>query len=261
MTRRRRTAIPNGTIAWEDQGRGAAVILLHGFSFDRSMWDPQVEALSRSYRVLRYDLRGFGESTPPSAPYSHTDDLAFLLDSCELDRVVLIGLSLGANIALEFASLFPDRIHHMVLASPGLPGHVWAEERPPDQVSRIARESGVEVAKIFWATHPIFASLVDSGRAGPLLAMIERYHGWHWRNDDPRAVPADLATRLPHIDVPTLVVSGGKDAIGYREIALRIADDMPRAEIAVIPDAGHVMSLEDPETFNALVLRFLDESL
>jgi pimeloyl-ACP methyl ester carboxylesterase len=252
-----RKAHGTGELAWEAVGAGAPVILLHGFSFDLGMWDRQVPELARAHRVFRYDLRGFGRSSLPSGPYSHVEDVLALMDLWSVGSATLIGLSLGANIALELAAFHPERVERMVLASPGLPGHVWTGDRPPDAAARIARADGADAAKAFWMSHLMFESVLKSEAAGDFAAMLDRYHGWHWRNADPRAPAADLAQRLSGIAAPTLVVSGGQDIEDYRQIARRVAAEIPGAVLEVLVRAGHVMPLEAPDRFNALLAGFL----
>ncbi|HEY0932203.1 MAG TPA: alpha/beta fold hydrolase, partial [Trebonia sp.] len=150
--------IPGGSLAGEEAGTGEPAVLLHGFSFDAALWDPQFPALARHYRTIRYDLRGFGASGPPVAGQGHLGDLLALLDALAVDRAHLVGLSLGANLALAAAALHPDRVRSVVLASPGLPGHRWTSPRPPDEAARQAAAHGTETAKEWWLSHPIFRS-------------------------------------------------------------------------------------------------------
>ncbi|HSQ31123.1 MAG TPA: alpha/beta fold hydrolase [Gemmatimonadaceae bacterium] len=84
-------------------GSGPSVVLLHGFSFDRRMWDDQMDALTPHHTVVRYDLRGFGESPPGSTPYTHADDLNAVMDHLGIERAAVVGLSLGGGAAINFA--------------------------------------------------------------------------------------------------------------------------------------------------------------
>ena len=89
------------------------------------MWEDQIEALERAHTVIRYDLRGFGRSAPGTAPYTHADDLAGLLDHLQLDRVSLVGLSLGGGAAINFAATHPQRVEELVVVDPSLGGFSW----------------------------------------------------------------------------------------------------------------------------------------
>ena len=104
-------------LSYEATGSGDPVVLIHAFSVDRRMWAPQVAALEGRFRVIRYDLRGHGQSAPPSAPYAAYDDLRSVLDALKVDRATLIGLSSGAEIATDFALANPGRVRRLVLAS------------------------------------------------------------------------------------------------------------------------------------------------
>src|SRR5437667_3322152 len=108
-----------GGIAFDDRGSGSPVVLVHAGVADRRMWDPQLDALSAVHRVIRYDARGFGESLPPQGSWSQHTDLIDLLDQLLISRTHLVGVSMGAGIAVEAALARPSTIESLVLASPG----------------------------------------------------------------------------------------------------------------------------------------------
>jgi pimeloyl-ACP methyl ester carboxylesterase len=114
--------INGAKLYYEVTGRGSPVALIHGFTLDRRMWDDQVAALALRHQVVRYDLRGFGRSSLPSNAYSHVDDLQTLLNYLGIDRVALLGLSMGGAIALDFACAYPERLRAMLLADSTLRG-------------------------------------------------------------------------------------------------------------------------------------------
>jgi 3-oxoadipate enol-lactonase len=250
--------IPEGRLRGEESGAGAAVVLIHGFSFDRSMWDPQVAALADRHRVIRYDLRGFGRSGAPAAGRGHVADLLVLLDALTIDRAQLVGLSLGANIALAAAAFHPDRVRRLVLASPGLPGHQWTTPRPPDEAAHVARREGVEAGKRYWLSHEIFRSAQAYPEAHRRLAdMVERFPAHQWVEGPAAAPLPSLTGYLSTVRPPTLILNGAFDVPGYREIATILHREIPNAEHRELPDAGHLLNLERPAEFNAHLLRFL----
>jgi 3-oxoadipate enol-lactonase len=250
--------IPEGRLHGEESGTGTAVVLIHGFSFDLSMWDPQVAALARRYRVIRYDLRGFGRSGAPATGRDHVADLLTLLDALSIDRAQLAGLSLGANIALATAAFQPDRVRSLVLASPGLPGHRWTTPRPPDEAAQVARREGIEAGKRYWLSHEIFRSTGDYPAARDrLTAMVGRFPGYQW-GDGPASAPLPpLTEHLRTLRTPTLILNGALDVPGYREIANVLHAEIPAAQHHELPGAGHLLNLERPAEFNARLLRFL----
>jgi 3-oxoadipate enol-lactonase len=250
--------VPGGCLRGEESGAGAAVVLIHGFSFDMSMWDPQFAALAGRHRVIRYDLRGFGASGAPAAGSDHVADLVALLGALAIDRAYLAGLSLGANIALAAAVLYPGRVRGLVLASPGLPGHPWTTPRPPDEAAAVARREGVAAAKRYWLSHEIFRSAGEYPAARDrLAAMVGRFPACQWA-DGPAAAPLPpLAGRLGGLRVPVLILNGALDVAGYREIAGVLEREIPGAERHELASAGHLLNLEHPAAFNARLLRFL----
>jgi 3-oxoadipate enol-lactonase len=252
--------VEGGRLYWQAAGCGPPMILLHGFSLDHRSWEPQMRSLSARYRVVRYDLRGFGASTVPHGPYRHLDDLHALSHALELRRPVLVGLSLGANVALAHAIARAGEIGALVLVSPGLPGHRWRIPRPPEAAAAFAAEHGVAAGKRFWLEQPLFNSL----RAYPdafreVATMVGDYSGWHWQNVDPQQPGPDIRAGLPVLAVPTLVISGDLDVEGYREIAREISDCVPRADLIRFAQGGHLMNLEQPEEFAAHILRFVEQ--
>jgi pimeloyl-ACP methyl ester carboxylesterase len=249
--------VDGGRLYWEATGRGKPMILLHGFSLDHRSWDPQIPPLSAQHRVVRYDLRGFGGSTVPCRAYRHIDDLHVLVETLNLRRPLLVGLSLGANVALAYSIAHAGDVDALVLASPGLPGHRWRTARPPEAVAAFAAEHGLAAGKKFWLEQPIFHSLRDHPAAHRRVAeMVGDYSGWHWQNADCQQPGPDVRAGLATLGVPTLVLSGDLDVEGYREIAEQISRTIPRAELTRMERGGHVMNLEEPAEFTAQVLRF-----
>ena len=249
--------LSDGYLAFETHGEGIPLIFIHGFSFDMRTWDAQVDQLSRHFCVIRYDLRGFGKSSLPAGPYSHVKDLLALIDYLSLPSPVLVGLSLGANVALNYAFDYPAAVRALVLASSGLPGFQWSELRPPDEVAVVARNHGIEHARQFWLDHPLFTSTRRSSAAfARVRRMVNDYSGWHWGNTNPTPQIA-VVDRLPNCTIPTLVMSGEQDVLGYRQIAAKLSHDMPRATIMTFPGVGHVINEEAPAKFSEAVLNFV----
>lgn len=249
-----------GRLYYEIAGDGEPVVFLHGFGLDYSMWDPQWAAFARRYRAIRYDLRGYGRSSLPKGPYSHTDDLAALLDTLDVKSAHLVGLSMGGRIALRVAVREPARVRSLTLVDTALDGYAWSDDwlnrwRRMTQVSKQGDDAG---ARALWWQHPLFDPARERTDAADLLqTMIARYSGWHWRNQDPDLGHSSSAPRMSAISVPTLILVGERDLPDFQLIAQRAAAELPNATLREIAQAGHMANMEAPREFNELVLEHL----
>src|SRR5262245_446370 len=252
------------SLHYEASGTGAPVVFLHGFSFDLRMWDDQVAALRGRYRVVRYDLRGFGKSGHGTSRYSHADDLAALLDYLGAKDVALVGLSLGGGAVINFAIGHPDRVRALVVVDPSLGGFSWSAEFTAElnNVRDVTRTSGVQDARERWLLSPLFApALANPRSAKRLRTMVGDYSGWHWLNADlGRPFKPPAIERLGEIVAPTLVIVGELDAPDFRNIAATVVQTVSHARKVTLPGVGHLANLEDPDRFNDHLLRFLDST-
>jgi pimeloyl-ACP methyl ester carboxylesterase len=244
---------------YEVSGAGDPLVLIHAFSVDRRMWAPQVAALERRFRVIRYDLRGHGNSAAPSEPYAPHDDLRSVLDALGVARATLVGLSAGSTLAIDFAIAYPDRVRRLVLASPGLNGHVPS---PPltwtQPVFQAAGRGDTEDAAKLWAATPIMAVHGDPAAAATVKALVmSNLRLWTFRTNPARPLTPEAIARLAEIKSPTLVVLGGKDLPHIKEIADLLARGVAGARLVTIPGAGHIVNLDAPDAFNKALAAFL----
>ncbi|HET7374163.1 MAG TPA: alpha/beta fold hydrolase, partial [Gemmatimonadaceae bacterium] len=146
-------------LCYQVAGSGPPVVLLHGFSFDRRIWDDQMDALTPHYTVVRYDLRGFGKSPPGSTAYTHADDLTAVMDHLGIERAALVGLSLGGGAAINFAITRPERVSALVAVAPSLGGIKWSDEfvAAHAAIRSAAQGQGIHAARELWLGRPIFA--------------------------------------------------------------------------------------------------------
>jgi 3-oxoadipate enol-lactonase len=250
-----------GRLRYEIGGHGEPVVFVHGFSLDRSMWEPQWAPVSARHRAIRYDLRGYGESTPPDSPYTHVGDLGALLGALEARPAHVVGLSMGGIVALGLALEDPDAVRSLALVDTVLDGYRMSEAWSTRwrTIVAAARDGDVAEAKRLWLGHELFATV----RATPDVcvavgAMLDRYSGWHWSHRDPVGAAARPAIeRLASVVTPTLVVVGERDLPDFQDIARRLARDVPRATLTVIAGAGHLPNLEAPDEFNDVLLAHL----
>lgn len=245
-------------LRYQIAGAGEPLILLHGFTLDLRMWDDQFEQFAQRFHVVRYDLRGFGQSTVPNGkPYCHADDLAALLDHLRIDRAHVMGLSLGGGIALDFACLHPDRLNRLVLVDTTLGGYPW---RMRFDYKRGA--TTISDIRCNWLAHDFFMpALRNPAVNARLMQIVNDYSGWHWVNQDCDAFPPpSVYERLETIRARTLVLVGEWDVPDFRDIADVLARRIPNAHKVVIAKAGHMANMEQPEAVNRAVMDFLRDS-
>ena len=262
LDEQRGTAEVNGTrLYYEVAGSEHPLVLIHGFALDTRMWDYQFEAFAQHYRVVRYDMRGYGKSLPPrDESYSHTDNLMALLEHLRIDRAHVFGQSRGGAVAIDFALAHPEATGALVLVDPVLGGHSWSQEaaRTDGAIWETAAKSGVEAGKAKWLAHPLFPPAREKPEvAARLEQMVSDYSGWHLINTDPgRYADPPAAQRLHEIGAPTLVVVGERDLPNFLVIADTL-QQVPNARKVVLPGVGHMCNMEDPTKFNEVVLDFL----
>jgi pimeloyl-ACP methyl ester carboxylesterase len=249
-----------------DEGGGEPVLLLvHGFPFSARMWEPQIAAFSDRHRVVAPDLSGFGESEvpPERSAYSidgYADEVAGVVAALGLGRVVLAGLSMGGYIALALARRHPQILAGLVLAD------TRAEADSQEVKSRRSDQ------QVFLSARKDIAPLVDGllenllSKRGPAREEVADRAGALMRTVDPDgwigALEAmkqrsDASPGLAGITVPTLVLVGEDDEITPPSAAEAMAEAIPGARLVVVPAAGHLTNLENPEAFNEAVGGFL----
>jgi 3-oxoadipate enol-lactonase len=252
-------------LAYTDQGRGAPVVLLHAFPQSRAMWAPQVDALSKTHRIIAPDFRGFGESDAPLWRYTlaqFADDVAGLLDYLSIQRAVLAGLSMGGYTAFGFYRKYRDRVKGLVLADTRAQADTEEGRAGRFAMAQTAYTKGAgAIADIMLPkllspatlqTRPELVRQVRadaertqvSGIAGALMAMAER----------PDSVPL-----LAQIACPALIITGELDGPTPPADGKLMAGAIPGARLEIIPRAGHLSNLENPDAFNQALRSFLNQ--
>jgi len=239
-------------------GASDPVVLIHAFSVDRRMWDPQMPALQGRFTVIRYDLRGHGKSAAPSAPYSTSDDLRGVLDALDVRRAALVGLSAGSQVATDFALVSPDRVSRLVLTSPGVGGLATPPLTWMQPVLQAAGAGEAERAAKLWAETPIMALRRDTSAAATLVDIVmSNSRLWTFRSNPVQPLTPPAIKRLAEIKCPTLVVLGGDDLPHIKDAANALANGINGAKLVTIPGAGHIVNLDARERFNDELVRFL----
>jgi len=250
--------VDGGTLVYEEAGHGPPVVLLHGGQLDRRMWDAQFATFAAHYRVIRYDARGYGHSSPPAGPYSHQADLLALLDHFDVQRANLVGLSLGGRIAVDFALAHPERVASLVLAAPGLSGWDWSKESHDPALERaIAGGDRARIAEA-WLAGPYMAPAMSHADLAPVLRELAAENAGNFlqgERETPLKPPA--VGRLGELHCAVLLIVGSRDVPDIQDIVERLASSVHGARVATFDGAGHMVNMEQPEAFNHEVLGFL----
>jgi len=264
----------NGTrLYYEVAGTGHPLLLIHGGLVDRRLWDDQFNVFAQHYRVIRFDVRSFGDSAPITAetpPYSLEEDLYSLLKFLGIEKTYVLGLSMGGAIAINFTLMYPEMVDALIPVAMGLSGFEPAEE---DKASEAevdeAMRSGnvaraVELTLRFWTDGPMRTpEQVNPAVREKVRAMTTR--NFERPEDEnatqPRALEPPAISRLSEIHVPTLIIVGDQDVRDILKIADILEKEIPGAKKVVIPGTAHHLNMEKPDEFNRIVLDFLGYQL
>jgi 3-oxoadipate enol-lactonase len=249
-------------LAYEERGAGRPVVLLHGFPFDHTIWQAQIDILSRDYHVIAPDLRGHGQSPVPEAGYdldAMMSDVVALLDDLRIEAAVWVGHSMGGYIAMAALRRAPTRVSAAVFVAT----HPFADS-PEKQQDRLrsanralaegsepvvsgmipvlfAPETDLE-SNTVKAIRQIMLNTPPVGVAGALIAMAGR---------------PDSVKTLQTARVPMALIAGAQDQIVKPEMVGSLAQHVPQLRLAQISAAGHMLMIEQPETTTAALRDFL----
>jgi len=244
-------------LRFRDEGRGPAVLLVHGWTLDLEMWDPQVRALRDSFRLIRLDRRGHGLSRGSPAPARDSEDLAALCKHLGLRRIAVLGMSQGVRAVLGLACAAPEQVDALILDGPPPLDAVSDPEVPLERYAALERTHGIEAVREEWARHPLMQLRTRNPKTRALLAaMIARYPGEDLRRPVSRG-EAGARLRLESLSTPTLVLSGAYDLASRKRSAWQLTRRLSHAELAEIPGAGHMPNLDRPEAYSRLCREFL----
>jgi pimeloyl-ACP methyl ester carboxylesterase len=257
-------ALVNGTkLYYEMRGKGPTLVLIHGGLVDSRMWDDQFQAFAKHYRVIRYDLRGFGRSEFSMGPFSHIEDLSALLKFLRVEKASVLGLSLGGMVATDFTLEHPLMVERLILAGSALRGFQYPRDPKRLAIDKAAEEQGKEKAIQMWLDYELFATAKDNPvfqkRMREMLSDNYRTWGptpapivWTWPK-------TQTVERLGEIKKPTLVIIGEKDVPGTIAIADALQAKITGAQKVVIKGVSHHLNMEKPKEFNQTVLKFMKE--
>jgi pimeloyl-ACP methyl ester carboxylesterase len=251
------------TLAVEESGRGHPVLFIHGFPLDRTVWRHQLDHL-HGFQCIAPDLRGMGDSDSPTGDYgiaSYAEDLVAVLDRVGLSRVSVCGLSMGGYIALEFVRRFRSRVYSLVLMDTRAAADTEEGRQGRDRMAERARREGVGpvadelLDKLLGAesrtkTETVVEPLRRMMRATPLAGFLGALTAMRDRRSY-----ADVLDTLA--EIPTLVVVGEEDSLTPPALAEALAEAIPGARVSVVPNAGHLVPMEQPETTTEILGEFL----
>ncbi|MFF3991645.1 alpha/beta fold hydrolase [Streptomyces sp. NPDC001797] len=251
-----------GHLCYETAGEGPPVVLVHAGVADHRMWDAVVPSLAEVHTVIRYDLRGFGESAVPAGPFREADDLRRLLDHLGHERVRLVGASWGGRVAVDFALIHPDRVHSLAILAAPWPRYPWSAEMIAyDEAETAALDAGdldaaVRVNLDMWLRGPArgwddVADELAERLRGPLRTSLVNQAVVGQHSQGP--VTGDLAA----VSLPTLVGVGKLDVTDFQDIARRYASAIPGAHLVEFATAAHLIALDAPAELSAVLREFL----
>jgi 3-oxoadipate enol-lactonase len=257
-----------GHLAFEDVGDGPPVVLLHPGLWDMRTWDPQIQPFTDAgFRVIRYDIRGYGRSSRPTAePYSHVADLRSLLGHLGVTQAALVGCSMGGRIAIDATISAPAQVWALVPVAAGLGGFEASSEEEDWWEDAMAEAYEAYDAGNMLAAQEarlkIWAPLGTDDEGGAAIRRIAMDNLHELTMDESAEIRLDppAATRLHEIDVPTLVVKAEHDPPFSRRTSEVIAAGVPAAREIQLDGTDHVVNLRSPEAFDDVVIPFLLEA-
>ena len=258
---------------YEIAGKGEPLVLIHGSFGDRRFWDLQFTELSKKYKVLRYDVRGYGRSALPDSTevYRDSDDLNALMDFLQIKKAHICGLSLGSIVAIDFALAYPGKCISLIPIGPRVAGDGTDEYKNKNadsvraiiaKVTDIAKTKGAKEATDYLWTgdHAMGKTVVTTRTRHALLKMGYQYSWWRYLHTSKREQAFAMAIKkLNEIKIPTLIVTAEYDLDLCKDVAAVMAKEIPGAKLVSIKEAGHIMNMDQPKEFNKIISKFIDQ--
>jgi pimeloyl-ACP methyl ester carboxylesterase len=267
--------VHNGQLYYEVAGTGPAVLLIHAGVADSSMWDDQFDLFSNNYRVIRYDTRGYGKSISQTTQFSNRQDILDLFKYLGIDKAVIIGISRGGQIAIDFTVEHPEHVSALVAVAAGISGYEYngeGDEQSQHEMELFNHMEALWEKKAFdeltelevhtWADGPS----QPEGRAPKgIRDYLRKIIREGFDRQDGEATPIPLQPpafdRLSNINSPTLILVGEYDSCSTLAAADELECHIPLSRKIGFPKTAHMIPMEQPEQFNDAVLTFLKEVL
>jgi pimeloyl-ACP methyl ester carboxylesterase len=258
-------AVNGAKISYEIQGEGPTLVLLNDGILDRRMWNDQVAAFSKDYKVIRYDFRGWGKSELPQQPFSHVDDLYQLLQFLHVEKAALLGVLAGGGVALDFALDHPEMVDRIIVVTPLVygfhyspPTHLWM------QAWHALAQAGEKsrLIDLYMSTPALGRRLSENVAARKRLeAMLSDNFAVYGVDFSQLLLRLDPPTMqlVPAIRTPTLILAGTTVDPDLRLVMEFLQRGIHDARQIVLPNTGSLMNMEKPEAFNRVVLDWLSK--
>lgn len=253
-------------LAYTSTGVGEPVLLIHAGVTDRRSWLHLTERLEPSHKVIAYDQRGYGDTTYTPEPYSQVADAVAVLDAAGLERVAVVGCSMGGGAAIDLALEHPDRVSRLVLIAASADGAPWAESYPEPINELIQKMEAAEAAGDIDEANRLEAWLwldgptAPEGRVGgPARELFLDMNGIALRAEKPGdAIKSGPSwDRLGQIAAPTLAIAGELDLPDQLEVTAGSVERIPDAKLLTLPGVAHLPHLENDEACLAAIVDFL----
>lgn len=251
----------DGRLSVQATGSGDALLMIHGWPLDHRVFDPQREALSRHFKVLTFDRRGYGASTAPPGMDREPDDIDRILEATNVGAAHILGMSQGGRIALRYAATRPGRTRSLILqgaAVDGLPAG-GDDEVPVGEYADLVRRGRIEEVRARWLAHPMMRLGPGNEPAAQLLGdILDGYDG-----EDLKGLPPggyqfglDVLGSISAARIPTLVLTGGNETSARKRHAHVIVERIPGALEVVLERSGHLSNLTEPDRYNRSIIDF-----
>jgi 3-oxoadipate enol-lactonase len=261
-----RIAINEIKVSYSDKGKkGApAVIFIHGFPFNGSMWNMQTEALEDNYRIIAYDIRGHGDSEAGNEDFSielFVKDLLALMDALKLKKTVVCGLSMGGYIALNAIENYPDRFDALILSDTNcIADTSEVKEKRMKAIENISK-NGVdkyadESIKNFFAAESFTTRKKEIAAIREMIVKTSKQKLTNTLHA--LSVRKETCSKLPAIKIPVLIMVGEEDKITPPAAAQLMHENIKGSVLQIIENAGHLSNMENPGEFNAQLTKFIE---
>jgi pimeloyl-ACP methyl ester carboxylesterase len=264
-------AIGNARIYYEIAGEGQPFVMIHAGVADSRQWNNEFVHFARRFRVLRYDLRGYGKSEPVDGEFSHLQDLTALLDVMHIHQpAILMGCSMGGGLAMDFALTQPSRVAALIMVDSGPRG---LELDVPEPAEFEAAEKAYNAGDVDLLAEIETQIWFDGmGRTPAQVNSVMRQLAYEMNRHALSLEARGLGKRLPDTDVPAaehlgglhvpvLVIVGAQDIPYMQAAADYMVEQIPSARQETIEDAAHLANMDQPEEFQRIVTAFLDSLL